>query len=116
VTAAVITPAVVVREAHAVLHAAMRLEWPAHGPALKAVASAVVDLGDALEVYRALDGDALHWDAVWPHLRDEADPDGEALRKAADEAASAADDLTAIIAAHCGTRIEDEMKNAGSDQ
>jgi hypothetical protein len=101
VSTTAITPAARIAEAHAVLHAAISPDWLESGPGHEAITSAAGALSDALEVYELIDGDALHWDAVWPHLRDEADPDGEALRKAADEAASAAGDLIAAIAAHC---------------
>jgi hypothetical protein len=108
VTAVAITPAAVVREAHAVLHLAIEAPW-----ACEAVQAAAVSLGDALETYAELDGNGLHWECVYPHLGDEADPDDTALRMAAEEAESAADDLIRVMAAHCGT--EDETKNAAGE-
>lgn len=103
--AAVITPAGIVREGHAVLHVAME------APAADAVQAAMVSLGDALEIYALLDGNGLHWECVWPHLRDDADPDGAALRKAADEVGAATEDLIKVMAAQSGT--EDEMTIPG---
>jgi len=105
VTATTVTPAETVREGHAVLHLAMEVQ--ACGP----VAAAAVSLGDALDIYQALDADGLHWEQVWPHLRDEADPDGEALRKAAEEVEAATEDLIKVMATHRVT--EDEMTIPG---
>jgi hypothetical protein len=113
VTALTITPAEMVREAHAVLHVAFAAQWPEGETALKAVVLAACDLSDALEVYRELDSDGLHWEYVYPHLLDQADPDEAALRKAAEEAEAMAEDLIKVIAAHCGT--EDEKKHAAGD-
>jgi hypothetical protein len=107
-SAVAITPAAVVREAHAVLHLAME------APGCEAVDVAKVALGDALETYQELDGNGLHWETVYPHLGDEADPDDTALRMAAEEAESAAEDLIKVMAAHCGT--EDEAKNAAGER
>jgi len=110
VNAATVTRAGMLQEAHAALHMAM--EVPEPRPLKLAAALAV--LGDALDIYAELAGADLHWENVYPHLADEADPDGEALRKAAEEAEAAAEDLIKAMAAHCGT--EDEMtKNAAGD-
>jgi hypothetical protein len=80
----------------------MTATWPRERAALKAVVTAFVALGDALEACEELDSGALHWEAVYPHLGDEADPDGEALRKAAEEVEAAAGDLIQAVAEHCG--------------
>jgi hypothetical protein len=101
-SAVTLTPAAMVREGHAALHMAMDRADRAK------VAPQIIALGDALSVYEDIDNFAFHWDAVWPHLRDEADPDEAALRKAAEEVASAAEILIAALAALGG--IED-MKN-----
>ena len=103
-TAATITTADMVREAHAALHLAMEL------PARAVLTTQVIALADALSAYEEIDSDALHWESAYPHLRDEADPGEAALRKAAEEVASAATDLITALAAMSGT--EDEMKNA----
>lgn len=87
--------AVTVREAHAVLHLAAGV------PSCDAVRLAAA-LAGALEAYEGLDPGALRWEPAWPRLRDEADPDGEALRKAALEVEAAAEDLVKVMAAHCG--------------
>jgi hypothetical protein len=84
-----------VREAHAVLHMAAGV------PSCDMVRLTAA-LADALEVYEGLDSDALHWEPIWPHLRDEADPEGEALAKAELEVEAAAEDLVKVMAAHCG--------------
>jgi hypothetical protein len=105
VSAIAITPAAVVREAHAVLHVAME------APACEAVEAAIVSLGDALETYAELDSRAMSWEWAYPELTGEADPDDAALRKAADEVDAATDDLIRVMAAHCGT--EDEMTIPG---
>ena len=104
------TPAQQAREGHAVLHVAMGTRWPAEGPGLLAVAGAVIAVQGALEVYAELDSDGLHWENVYPHLSGEADPDTEALRKAAEEVEAATGDLVKALAANCGT--EAEMANA----
>jgi hypothetical protein len=107
-TAVAITPAETAREGHAVLHLAIE------AAGCETVQAAMVSLGDALDIYAELDGDGLHWEQVYPELRDEPDPDearGEALRKAADEVGAAATDLIQVMAAHCGT--EDEMAIPG---
>lgn len=101
-TAATITTADMIREAHAALHMAMEL------PTRAVLASAIIALADALGTYHDIDSDALCWEPAFPYLRDEADPDEAALRKAAEEVASAADALIAVLAAHCGT---EDMKN-----
>ena len=99
-SAATIVPADVIREAHAALHVAME------GPASEStdVAWAALAVHDALEVFEAISGGALHWEFAWPHLRDDADPHGAALLKAAEEVESASGDLIAALAAHGGDR------------
>lgn len=104
--AVVVDRAEMLREAHAALHMAM--EMGVH--VREALRAEFTSLGDALKTYQELDGNALHWEVIFPHLSDEADPDGEALRKAADEVEAAAEDLIRVMAAYCGT--EDETKNA----
>ena len=103
--AATVTPEQMVREGHAVLHVAMGTRWPAEGPTLLAVAKSVIALQDAMETYRELDSGALHWEPVYPHLISEADPFGEAARKAAEEVEAAAGDLVKALAANCGTEV-----------
>lgn len=100
-TAATMTvPADVIVQAHAALHVAM------DGPVFTSpdVAWAALAVHDALEVFEAVSGGALHWEFAWPHLRDEADPHGAALLKAAEEAESASGDLIAALAANSGDR------------
>lgn len=106
--AATLSPVETAREAHAVLHLAMAM------PSCDALDAVMVALDDALDTYAELDGNGLHWENVYPHLRDEADPDGEALRKAAEEVDAAAGDLIEVMAAHSGT--EDETKNAAGSK
>lgn len=106
-TAVAIDRAALIREAHAVLHVAIGTREPRH----PAVEAAMVSLGEALEIRSGIDGGSLHWECAFPELRDEADPEGEAARKAADEVEAAAEDLIKVMAAYCGT--EDEMTNPG---
>ncbi len=73
----------------------------------------MVSLGDALETYGELDSRALHWEVAYPRLRDEADPEDEAARKAADEVEAAAEDLIKVMAAHCGTEGEMTIPGVG---
>lgn len=89
--------------AEALMHAAESLGHPER-PARAAVATAIDALFETVATWRALDRDELHWDAAWPHLRDEADPWGAALEKAAEEVASAAGDLRSAMSAHCGIK------------
>lgn len=91
-SAAILTPAAMVREGHAALHVAMDRADRAK------VAPQIIALGDALSVYEDIDNFAFHWDAVWPHLRDEADPDEAALMKAAEDIEDA---TGALIAGMC---------------
>ena len=109
-SAATIAPPTV-GEAHAALHLAVAAEWPQERVAREKLFSAVVSLGCALDTYSELDSRALHWEVACPHLRDEADPEEEAARKAAEEVTAAAEDLIRIMAANCGT--EDEMTIPG---
>jgi hypothetical protein len=93
VSAVTIIPAAMVREGHAALHMAMdRLDRAK-------VAPQIIALGDALSVYEDIDACAFHWDAVWPHLRDEADPDEAALMKAAEDIEDATGALIAAMSA-----------------
>jgi hypothetical protein len=93
VNAVTLTPADMVREGHAALHMAMDRADRAK------VAPQIIALGDALSVYEDIDAYAFHWDAVWPHLRDEADPDEAALMMAAEDVKDAAGALIAAMAA-----------------
>lgn len=98
-TAATITPQQMAQEAHAVLHEAMRM--PARMLlAPGALCDAFLALHDALEAYGAIHAGAWHWESAYPHLREEnvAEPESEALRKAAEEAAAAAEHLIAVMA------------------
>lgn len=109
--AAVLAPARIVREAHAVLHEATALPWPKDDAGLVEVALAFIALGEALDTYRELDSGALHWEPVFPHLSGEADPDTEALRKQASEVEAAAGDLLKVMAKH-GITVADEIAEA----
>jgi hypothetical protein len=102
VTAPTITP-VSLGEAHAALHMAMERADQA------LFAAEIIALADALETYKAIDGYALHWEAVWPELRETADPDEAALIKAAEDAAAAAADLIAALAAMGGTEDTEQL-------
>jgi hypothetical protein len=102
VTAVTLAPAAMVHEGHAALHVAMDRADRSK------VARQIIALGDALSVYEDIDNYAFHWDAVWPHLRDEADPQEAALTKAAEDIKDAASTLIAALAAIGGTR---DMKN-----
>jgi hypothetical protein len=92
-TAVTVTPATMVHEGHAALHMAMDRADRSK------VAPEIIALGDALTVYEDIDSFAFHWEAVWPHLRDEADPDEAALLKAAEEVESATGALIAAMRA-----------------
>jgi len=113
VSAATITRAEMVQQAHAALHMAGAVRLPRDKTDREALFSAVVILGDALEAYAELDSRALHWEVAYPHLRDEADPEDEATRKAAEEVTSAAEDLIRIMAANCGTEGETTIPGVG---
>jgi hypothetical protein len=104
VNAATITPADIAREGHAALHVAMERADRAE------VTTPIIALADALSAYEELDADALLWESAWPHLSGEADPNGAALLKAAEDVASATENLIAALAAMSGT--EDELKCA----
>ena len=112
-SAATIAPPTV-GEAHAALHLAVAADWPKERVAREALFSAVVSLGCALDTYAELDSRALHWEVVYPHLRDAADPEEEAAGKAAEEVAAAAEDLITIMAAHCGTEDEVTIPGVGN--
>lgn len=92
-TAATIAPAALVRDGHATLHVAMDRTDRAR------LTPEIIALGDALSVCEDIDAYAFHWEAVWPHLRDEDDPDEAALMKAAEDVESAAGALIAAMAA-----------------
>jgi hypothetical protein len=109
VSAATIDRTEMLREAHAALH--MATEMPE--PRTWALDAAIDGLGDALGLYGEFVSDGLHWECAYPHLRDEADPDGEALRKAAEEVGAAAEDLIKVMAAHCGTENEMTIPGVG---
>jgi hypothetical protein len=85
-----------VREAHAVLHLAME------APGRAKTATQIIALAGWLDAYAELDAGEVPGDWAFPELRDDADPDGEALRKAAREVEAAAGDLVKAMAAHCG--------------
>jgi hypothetical protein len=102
VSAVTLTPADMVHDGHAALHMAMDRADRAK------VAPQIIALGDALSVYEDIDSYAFHWDAVWPHLRDEADPQEAALTMAAEDIKDAASTLIAALAAIGGT---ENMKN-----
>jgi hypothetical protein len=105
VNAAQITPAAAAEEAHAVLHVALGLTWPDDREARRAVGRAVWDLHDALEIWALLTSGGLHWEAEYPHLSVTADPDSEALAKAAGEAQDAARMLVRLLAEHCWPEV-----------
>jgi hypothetical protein len=113
VNTATITRAEMVRQAHAALHMAGGVGLPRDKADRELLFSAVVILGDALEAYAGLDSRALHWEVACPHLRDEAGPEDEAARKAAEEVASAAEDLIKVMAAKCGTEDETTIPGVG---
>jgi hypothetical protein len=104
VTAATITPAAIVGEAHAALHLAMERADRA------SAATPIIALAGALSAYGELDAGALRWESARPGLRDEAEADEAALLKAAEDVASATGTLIAALAAMSGT--EDELKCA----
>jgi hypothetical protein len=107
VSAATLTPAETVREAHALLHEVMAM------PGRRAVADEAIALARALGAYKELDGDALRWDATGPEPA--GDAEGE-LAKAAGEVQSAAHDLMKVIAAHGGSPVGDKTKTmAGAE-
>ncbi len=107
------TPDEKAREAHAVVHAALTaLRGPVTYRGRQVIGSACRDTDDALEIYALLASRAMHWEAVYPELSASADPDAEALEKAADEAENAADALIRAIAAHCGPVTADEIEAA----
>lgn len=112
--AAVITRTETVQQAHAALHMAAAVQLPRDKQAREDLFSAVVSLGCALDTYAELDSRALHWEVVYPHLRDEADPEDEAARKAAEEVGAAAGDLIRVMAANCGTRNEMTIPGVGN--
>lgn len=98
--------------AHRVLDAALGVagEW-GH---CHAAAKAATALNLALEEYGLLERGDVHWESAYPHLRDVADPDGEALEKAAEEAALAAAILLMTIAATCGRELADDIKDTAA--
>lgn len=106
-------PAVIAARAHHVLDAVARrhAQWPAEGR--EAIAAAALDLDTALDLYGALADGSVHWEQAYAHLSAEADPDGAALEKAAEEAASAMAALLTVLAAFCGTEVADEMTIPG---
>jgi hypothetical protein len=103
VDAGVITPADLAGEGHAALHVAMELA------AWAEIATPIIALADALSTYEEIDADALRWETVWPHLSGEADPDDAALRKAAEDVASATETLIAALAGMTGS---EDLKDA----
>jgi hypothetical protein len=78
------------------------------------VADAANALSGALEAHRLIECGDIHWDAVWPHLRDEADPYAAAVEKAAEEVASAAGVLGSAMSAHCGVKGKTSTGSAAS--
>jgi hypothetical protein len=109
--AVTLTPADMVHEGHAALHMAMDRADRAK------VAPQIIALGDALSVYEDIDAYAFHWDAVWPHLRDEIDPDEAALMMAAEDIGDATGALiTAMAAADAAPRAEPKTGRAISRQ
>jgi hypothetical protein len=97
VSAATVTPASVVREAHAVLHVAMER------PDRALLASEIITLADVLDAYAEIDEGEISPAWAFPDLRDEEDPGTEALRRAAERVEAAAEALVSKMAAHCGT-------------
>lgn len=106
-TTATLTMAETVQQAHAALHMAMER------PDCAVFTPEIINLADALETYGDLDRDALHWESVWPHLRDLADPDEAALLKAAEDVGSASGDLIAAMAAKSGIKSNGKNETAG---
>jgi hypothetical protein len=96
--------------AHRVLDATLAVAGQWTGSAVVGQACAVLD--GAIDEFTALDTEAVHWEAVYPHLRDEADPLAEALRKAAEEADALARALLVAIAATSGQELADAIKDA----
>jgi hypothetical protein len=76
-------------------------------PGRAKAASEIIALAAWLGAYAELDGGEVPGDWAFPELRDDEDPDGEALRKAAREVEAAAGDLVKAMAAHCGTGHDD---------
>lgn len=96
-TATATTPATVA-EAHALLREVPRILRRTSRENRKPVRDAVFALDDALDIYKALTNDELHWEAVYPGL-DSPDPDAEALALATQEVGEAANQLADAIAA-----------------
>jgi hypothetical protein len=96
--------------AHRVLDATLAVAGQWTGSAVVGQACAVLD--GAIDEFTALDTDAVHWEAVYPFLRDEADPHAEALRKAAEEADALSRALLVAIAVTCGQHVADGIKLA----
>ena len=96
-SAVTVTRAGAVREAHAVLHVAMAR------PDRAALADEIITLADVLDAYAEIDEGEISPVWAFPDLRDEEDPDGEALRRVAERVEAAAEALVKAMAAHCGT-------------
>ena len=103
-TAATITPAAIVGEAHAALHLAMEKPWR------ETVRAEIITLACALGAYAELDGGALDWDADGSGAAGDAGP-GELLRLA-EEAETAAGALIAAMAAHAAKSGAEDIENA----
>ena len=92
------TPRDVIEHGQAVLDAAMRADW---GGERMAASFAVMKLDGALELYSALLGSVIEPGEVGPHLEDEVGAFIAALRRAADDVAARAEELSRLLpAAH----------------
>ena len=109
-TAATVTGhAALAAEAHTVLRVVLEMPWPQDRRTRRAIGTAAIDLDDALSIYTALADGTVHWEAAYHELRDSADPEGDALDKAAGEADLAARSLITAVAACCGTQAADAL-------
>lgn len=88
-TAATMTPADVVHQAHAALHEGRR------SPLRAEFFHEIITLAAALAAVRDIDPDALGWGWTWPRLSDQ---DDRELLRAAEKAETAAGSLIAAMA------------------
>lgn len=104
------SPQDIAARCHRVLDAALAVHdlWGHHADAR----AAADGLDTALEEYRAVESGDVHWESMYPDLRGEADPHGEALAKLAGEAVHAAGFLFLAITATCGLVTANAIRHA----
>ncbi len=86
--------------AQAVRSRALSIPWPEDSA--RTIGEALYALTDALDLHSALVNDELHWEAVYPELREYAEPFEVALQKAAEGADETAGWLIEVIGKCCG--------------